>query len=88
MQPFLQVTVVAAPLPNANIDTDVIMPKQFLRGIDRSGPADGALFDLRFEAPGKPRPDFILNRPGWKDTCFLVVGPNFFQNESYRVTGI
>jgi 3-isopropylmalate/(R)-2-methylmalate dehydratase small subunit len=77
MEPFVQVTGIAAPLPLANVDTDQIMPKQFLKGIDRSGLSDGALYDLRFEAPGKPRPDFILNRPEWRDARFLVVGPNF-----------
>ena len=77
MEPFLQVTGPAAPMPAANIDTDVIMPKQFLKGIDRAGLRDGAFFNLRFEAPGKPRADFVLNRAGWEDTRFLVVGPNF-----------
>ena len=52
MEPFVTVTGVAAPLPRANVDTDQIMPKQFLKGIDRSGLADGFLFDLRFAAPG------------------------------------
>ena len=77
MEPFVQVTGIAAPLPLPNVDTDQIMPKQFLKGIDRSGLRDGALYDLRFEAPGKPRPEFILNRPEWRDARFLVVGPNF-----------
>jgi 3-isopropylmalate/(R)-2-methylmalate dehydratase small subunit len=77
MEPFTRVTGPAAPLPRPNVDTDVIMPKQFLKGIDRSGLAEGFLFDLRFEAPGKPRSDFVLNRTGWEDTKFLVVGPNF-----------
>ncbi len=77
MEPFLQVSGAAAPLPAANIDTDVIMPKQFLKGIDRAGLSDGAFFDLRFESPGNPRSDFVLNRRGWQDTRFLVVGPNF-----------
>ena len=76
-QPFTSVTGVAAPLPLANVDTDAIMPKQFLKGIDRGGLRDGFLFDLRFEAPGKPRTDFILNRAPWTDVRFLVVGPNF-----------
>jgi 3-isopropylmalate/(R)-2-methylmalate dehydratase small subunit len=77
MKPFTSVTGVAAPLPRANIDTDQIMPKQFLKGIDRSGLADGFLFDLRFSAPGVARPDFILNREPWRDARFLVVGPNY-----------
>lgn len=77
MQPFTIVEGAAATLPAANIDTDVIMPKQFLKGIDRAGLRDGAFFDLRFSAPGQPRPDFVLNKPEWSDTRFLVVGPNF-----------
>lgn len=77
MSPFAIVTGIAAPLPRANVDTDQIMPKQSLKGVDRSGLADGFLFDLRFSAPGTPRADFILNREPWRDARFLVVGPNF-----------
>ncbi|CAO3426113.1 3-isopropylmalate dehydratase small subunit (EC 4.2.1.33) [Azospirillum endophyticum] len=77
MDPFTSVTGTAAALPLPNIDTDVIMPKQFLKGIDRSGLGEGAFHDLRFDAAGRERPDFILNRPGWRDAAFLVVGPNF-----------
>ncbi len=77
MKPFTVVTGVAAPLPRANVDTDQIMPKQFLKGVDRSGLADGFLFGMRFSAPGVPRPDFILNREPWRDAKFIVVGPNF-----------
>ncbi|ACL58003.1 3-isopropylmalate dehydratase small subunit [Methylobacterium nodulans] len=77
MQPFTVVAGPAAPLPAANVDTDVIMPKQFLKGIDRSGLAQGVLHDLRFDKDGVPRPDFVLNRPEWQNARFLVVGPNF-----------
>ncbi len=77
MQPFTTVTGVAAALPRGNVDTDQIMPKQFLKGIDRSGLAEGFLFDLRFSAPGAPRNDFVLNRAPWRDARFLIVGPNF-----------
>ena len=77
MQPFVTVTGIAASLPRANVDTDQIMPKQFLKGIDRSGLAEGFLFDLRFLAPGAPRTDFVLNRAPWNEARFLVVGPNF-----------
>jgi 3-isopropylmalate/(R)-2-methylmalate dehydratase small subunit len=77
MKPFTVVSGVAAPLPAANVDTDVIMPKQFLKGIDRAGLDRGALHDLRFDAAGEARPDFILNQPAWRGACFLVVGPNF-----------
>jgi 3-isopropylmalate/(R)-2-methylmalate dehydratase small subunit len=77
MEPFTVVSGIAAPLPGANIDTDVIMPKQFLKGIDREGLARGVLYDLRFDGDGRERPDFVLNRPDFRDARFLVVGPNF-----------
>lgn len=77
MEPFRTVTGVAAPLPAANVDTDVIMPKQFLKGIDRRGLADGAFHGLRFDEGGRPRPEFVLNRTAWSDARFLVTGPNF-----------
>jgi 3-isopropylmalate/(R)-2-methylmalate dehydratase small subunit len=77
MLPFTQVTGLAAPLPAANLDTDVIMPKMFLKGIDRAGLAEGVFHHLRFQGPGVPRPDFILNRPEWQGASFLIVGPNF-----------
>ncbi|WP_296261595.1 MULTISPECIES: 3-isopropylmalate dehydratase small subunit [unclassified Pseudomonas] len=77
MQPFTRVTGKAAPMLAANIDTDVIMPKQFLKGIDRSGLDRGVFFDLRFVPSGEPDPEFILNQPGWQGAKFLVTGPNF-----------
>lgn len=77
MQPFLTVHGVAAPLLAANVDTDVIMPKQFLKGIDRNGLDRGVFFDLRVLADGSANPDFILNRLPWSHARFLVVGPNF-----------
>lgn len=77
MQPFTHVSGKAAPMLAANIDTDVIMPKQFLKGIDRAGLDRGLFFDLRFLPNGEPNPDFILNQPGWQGSAFLVVGPNF-----------
>ncbi|CAM3291987.1 MULTISPECIES: 3-isopropylmalate dehydratase small subunit [Pseudomonas] len=77
LQPFTQVTGKAAPMLAANIDTDVIMPKQFLKGIDRSGLDRGLFFDLRFLASGEPNPAFVLNQPAWQGACFMVVGPNF-----------
>jgi 3-isopropylmalate/(R)-2-methylmalate dehydratase small subunit len=77
MQPFTQVSGTAAPMLAANIDTDVIMPKQFLKGIDRAGLDRGLFFDLRFLPDGSPNPAFILNQPGWQGSSFMVVGPNF-----------
>jgi 3-isopropylmalate/(R)-2-methylmalate dehydratase small subunit len=68
---------IAAALDYANLDTDQIMPKQFLRGIDKAGLDRGVLWDLRFHADGRPRPDFVLNRPAYAGTRVLVAGPNF-----------
>ena len=77
LQPFTQVSGQAAPLLAANVDTDVIMPKQFLKGIDRQGLDRGLFFDLRFLPDGTPNPEFVLNQPAWQGASFLVVGPNF-----------
>ncbi|MEH6577007.1 MAG: 3-isopropylmalate dehydratase small subunit [Amphritea sp.] len=77
MKPFNIVNGKAAPLLAANIDTDVIMPKQFLKGIDRQGLDHGVFFDQRFLTSGEPNPDFILNQSEWQESTFLVVGPNF-----------
>ncbi|CAL60967.1 putative 3-isopropylmalate dehydratase small subunit (Isopropylmalate isomerase) (Alpha-IPM isomerase) (IPMI) (LeuD) [Herminiimonas arsenicoxydans] len=68
---------IAAPLAQANLDTDQIMPKQFLRGIDKQGLAAGLLYDLRFYPDGRARPDFILNLPEYKNATILVGGANF-----------
>jgi 3-isopropylmalate/(R)-2-methylmalate dehydratase small subunit len=68
---------VAAPLPIANLDTDQIMPKQFLRGIDKAGLDKGVLYDLRFDPDGNARPEFVLNRPEFANAPILVSGANF-----------
>jgi 3-isopropylmalate/(R)-2-methylmalate dehydratase small subunit len=77
MEHFIRLSGRIAAMPAANIDTDVIMPKAFLKGIDRSGLADGLFHDLRFDANGAGRPDFILNRLDMAETRFLITGPNF-----------
>lgn len=77
MEPFIAETGIAAPMLAANVDTDVIMPKQFLKGIDRAGLDRGVFFDLRFLADGQKNPEFVLNRAPWDQSSFLVVGPNF-----------
>ena len=66
-----------APLPLANVDTDVIMPKRFLITITREGLADGTFADLRFDESGKRRPDFVLNQAPWTQATILIVGDNF-----------
>ena len=68
---------IAAPLPIPNLDTDQIMPKQFLRGIDKSGLAGGVFHDLRFASDGSERPDFVLNRVEYRETSILVAAENF-----------
>lgn len=67
----------AALLDIANLDTDQIMPKQFLRGIDKSGLAPGLLYDLRFDSAGQLRPDFVLNKPEFAGVDVLIAGSNY-----------
>lgn len=77
MEKLITLEAVAAALPFDNLDTDQLMPKQFLRGIDKSGLAKGMLYNMRHRPDGTVNPDFILNRPGHKETKILVAGPNF-----------
>lgn len=77
MQAFIRLDAKVAPLPVANIDTDQIIPKQFLKTVEREGLAKGLFYDLRFDAEGKPKPDFVLNRPEFKGAGVLVAGDNF-----------
>lgn len=60
-----------------NLDTDQIVPKQFLTGIDKSGLAKALLYDLRFDERGAPKSDFVLNRPEYAGAGFLIGGANF-----------
>ncbi|SFH62839.1 3-isopropylmalate dehydratase, small subunit [Collimonas sp. OK307] len=68
---------IAAPLLIDNLDTDQIMPKQFLRIITKQGLDKGVLFDLRFDPDGRPKPGFVLNRAEYKNANILIGGPNF-----------
>ena len=77
MTPVRQVEGRTAALRLENLDTDQIMPKQFLRGIDKRGLRDGLLYDLRFDAEGRERPDFVLNRPEYAGVSVLLGGNNF-----------
>ena len=90
MTPFTTVKGIAAPMPTENIDTDVIMPKQFLKRIDRKGLAEGAFHDLRFDAQKTLRPSFVLNRAPYDKASFLVCGANFGCGSSreYAVWGL
>jgi 3-isopropylmalate/(R)-2-methylmalate dehydratase small subunit len=68
---------IAAPLMIDNLDTDQIMPKQFLRIITKEGLDQGVLYDLRFEPDGTPRPEFVLNREEYRGANILIGGANF-----------
>ncbi|WER48908.1 3-isopropylmalate dehydratase small subunit [Cupriavidus sp. WKF15] len=77
MSDHARITGKAAAIRFENLDTDQIIPKQFLRGIDKAGLDQGILYDHRFDESGNPRPDFVLNRPGYAGTSILVGGANF-----------
>ena len=77
MEPFTRLDAKSAPLPLANIDTDQIIPKQFLKTVERAGLAKGLFYDLRFDEQGAEKPDFVLNRPEYKGAGVLVTGDNF-----------
>jgi len=77
MQPFTRLDGRAAPLSLANIDTDQIIPKQFLKTVEREGLAKGLFFDFRFDEAGNEITDFVLNRPEYKGSSVLIAGDNF-----------
>jgi 3-isopropylmalate/(R)-2-methylmalate dehydratase small subunit len=68
---------VAAPLEIDNIDTDMIIPKQYLKTIKRTGLGAGLFSELRYNEDGSPNPDFVLNKPAYKAAQILVAGDNF-----------
>ena len=77
MQAFTRLDAKIAPLPLANIDTDQIIPKQFLKTVEREGLGRGLFYDFRFDESGKEKNDFVLNRPEYKGAGVLVAGDNF-----------
>ncbi len=77
MEKFTSLTSVAAPLPMINVDTDMIIPKQFLKTIKRTGLGSALFHELRTRADGSPNPDFVLDRPAYKNAKILVAGANF-----------
>ncbi len=77
MQPFTVITGIVAPLDRPNVDTDQIIPKQFLKRVERTGFGEFAFFDWRYLADGAPNPEFELNRPGYEGATILVSGRNF-----------
>jgi 3-isopropylmalate dehydratase small subunit len=77
MQAFTKLDARMAPLPLANIDTDQIIPKQFLKTVEREGLSKGLFYDFRFDEEGNEKADFVLNRPEYKSAGVLVAGDNF-----------
>ena len=77
MEPFRTLTALAAPLDRTNVDTDQIIPKQFLKRIERTGYGEFLFFDWRRTASGEPNPEFELNDPRYKGAQILIAGKNF-----------
>jgi 3-isopropylmalate dehydratase/3-isopropylmalate/(R)-2-methylmalate dehydratase small subunit len=77
MQAFTRLDGRAVPLSLANIDTDQIIPKQFLKTVEREGLAKGLFYDFRFDGEGRRIDDFVLNRPEYQGSSVLIAGDNF-----------
>ena len=77
MEKFTTLDGIAAPMPLVNIDTDMIIPKQFLKTIKRSGLGVSAFLELRYDQHGNENPDFVLNKPAYRQSSILVTGDNF-----------
>lgn len=77
MEKFTKLTGVAAPLPIINIDTDMIIPKDYLKTIKRTGLGKGLFAEMRFNEDGSENPDFVLNTPAYRNAQILVAGDNF-----------
>ncbi|MAU97491.1 MAG: 3-isopropylmalate dehydratase small subunit [Fulvimarina sp.] len=77
MQKFDKLTGVAAPLPIVNVDTDMIIPKDYLKTIKRTGLGTGLFAELRYNGDGTDNEDFVLNRPAYRNAEILVAGDNF-----------
>ena len=77
MDKFTTLTGVAAPLPIVNIDTDMIIPKDYLKTIKRTGLSTGLFAEMRFNEDGSENPDFVLNKPAYRNAQILVAGDNF-----------
>jgi 3-isopropylmalate/(R)-2-methylmalate dehydratase small subunit len=77
MDKFTTLTGIAAPMPLVNIDTDMIIPKQFLKTIKRTGLGANLFDEMRFDRDGNEVPDFVLNQPAYRDAEILIAGENF-----------
>jgi 3-isopropylmalate/(R)-2-methylmalate dehydratase small subunit len=77
MQKFTVLTGVAAPMRTINVDTDMIIPKQYLKTIKRTGLGKGLFSEARYKDDGTENPDFVLNKPAYRNAQILVAGDNF-----------
>lgn len=77
MEKFTTLTGIAAPLPMVNVDTDMIIPKQFLKTIKRSGLGKNLFDEMRYTIDGDEIPDFVLNRSAYREATILIAGENF-----------
>ncbi len=77
MEKFLSLTAVAAPMNLINIDTDMIIPKQFLKTIKRTGLGKNLFDEMRYDGDGKEIPDFVLNKAAYRNAAILIAGDNF-----------
>jgi 3-isopropylmalate/(R)-2-methylmalate dehydratase small subunit len=77
MQKFTTLTGIAAYLPMINVDTDMIIPKQYLKTIKRTGLGKGLFAELRYDEKGAPLPDFVLHKPPYTQAKILITGENF-----------
>ena len=77
MEKFTKISGIAAPMPMINIDTDMIIPKQFLKTIKRSGLGVNLFDEMRYDDDGNEIPDFVLNKPAYREAEILIAGDNF-----------
>jgi 3-isopropylmalate/(R)-2-methylmalate dehydratase small subunit len=77
MQPFTTLTSTPAPMKVINVDTDMIIPKQFLKTIKRTGLGKSLFHEMRYDESGRENPDFVLNKPAYRQSQILVAGDNF-----------
>ena len=82
MEPIRHIRGTMVPLMRSHIDTDQIIPKQFLKRVERTGFGPFLFYDWAIDAEGEPRPDFVLNRPEYRSASVLVSGPNFGSGSS------
>jgi 3-isopropylmalate/(R)-2-methylmalate dehydratase small subunit len=82
MEPFNRVTGVVMPMNRVNVDTDQIIPKQFLKRVERTGFGEFLFFNWRYNDDGSENPDFVLNQPGYEDAEIIVAGRNFGSGSS------